>query len=151
LEEIEATSGVRKACVVAQTTQSFETLMQYVAAAIRKFSEVRVFNTICHATVLRQRESSAVARKTDVMIVLGGYNSANTRRLAEICRRINARTHHIETAAEFTEEMLAGTRCVGVTAGASTPPWIIDELVAKIREMWSGEEVEVERGPGTGR
>lgn len=150
LTEIEGASGVRKACVVAQTTQSFETLMQFAAAAIRKFSEVRVFNTICHATVLRQRESSGMARKTDAMIVLGGYNSANTRRLAELCRQINPRTYHIETAAELTGEMLDGTTCVGVTAGASTPPWIIDELVDKVQELWSGEEVEVAHGPGTG-
>ena len=143
LEEIRRAGGVRKAGIVAQTTQSFENLMQFVTAALRKFPEVRVFNTICNATILRQKESTAVAGKADVMIVLGGYNSANTRRLAEICKEINPLTHHIETADELPAELVAGAGCVGVTAGASTPQWIIDDLVARIREMWRGEEVDL--------
>ena len=143
LEDIRAGGGIRKAGVVAQTTQSFDNLMEFVSAALRKFPEVRVYNTICHATILRQRESTAVAGKADVMIVLGGYNSANTRRLAEICREINPRTHHIETADELSGGLVAGAGCLGVTAGASTPQWIIDGLVAKIREMWKDEAVDV--------
>jgi len=87
LADIRDTAGIRKAGIVAQTTQSFENLMQFASAAMKKFPEVRVYNTICHATTLRQKESSTVAGKADVMIVLGGYNSANTRRLAEICGR----------------------------------------------------------------
>ncbi len=143
LAAIRGAAGIRKAGVVAQTTQSFQNLMTFVSAALAKFPEVRVYNTICHATILRQKESTAVAGKADVMIVLGGYNSANTRRLAEICGEINPRTHHIETAAELSADLVAGTACVGVTAGASTPQWIIDDLVAKIREIWRGEEVGV--------
>ena len=143
LSDIRDTAGTRKAGIVAQTTQSFENLMKFVSAALAKFPEVRVYNTICHATTLRQKESTAVAGKADVMIVLGGYNSANTRRLAQICKEINPRTHHIETAAELSPDLVAGTTCVGVTAGASTPQWIIDDLVAKIREIWRGEEVGV--------
>jgi 4-hydroxy-3-methylbut-2-enyl diphosphate reductase len=143
LEEVRNATGVRKAGIVAQTTQSFENLMQFVTAALRRFPEVRVFNTICNATILRQKESTAVAGKADVMIVLGGYNSANTRRLAEICREINPRTHHVETADELPADLVAGADCIGVTAGASTPQWIIDGLVEKVREMWRGEEVGV--------
>ncbi len=143
LADIRKAAGVRKAGIVAQTTQSFENLMQFVLAALKKFPEVRVFNTICHATILRQKESTAVAGEADVMIVLGGYNSANTRRLAEICKGINPRTHHIETEAELPPGLVAGTSCIGVTAGASTPQWIIDGLVARIRELWKDEEVEV--------
>ncbi len=143
LADIRRAAGIRKAGIVAQTTQSFENLMHFVSAALKKFPEVRVFNTICHATILRQKESTAVAGKADVMIILGGYNSANTRRLAEICREINPRTHHIETEAELSPELLAGADCVGVTAGASTPQWIIDDLVGRIREMWNGEPIDV--------
>jgi 4-hydroxy-3-methylbut-2-enyl diphosphate reductase len=137
-------SGVRKVGIVAQTTQSFENLMQFVSVALRHFPEVRVFNTICNATVLRQKESTAVAGKADVMVVLGGYNSANTRRLAEICREINPRTHHVETADELPGGFLEGVSTVGVTAGASTPQWIIEALVARIRGMWAGEEIRVD-------
>ncbi len=143
LEEVRNATGVRKAGIVAQTTQSFENLMLFVTTALRKFPEVRVYNTICNATILRQKESTAVAGKADVMIVLGGYNSANTRRLAEICREINPRTYHVETADELPADPIAGAACIGVTAGASTPQWIIDGLVEKIREMWRGEEVDV--------
>ncbi|MGA6994471.1 MAG: 4-hydroxy-3-methylbut-2-enyl diphosphate reductase [Candidatus Deferrimicrobiaceae bacterium] len=143
LADIRRAAGVRKAGIVAQTTQPFDNLMQFVSAALKIFPEVRVFNTICHATILRQKESTAVAGKADVMIILGGYNSANTRRLAEICRAINPRTLHIETDAELSPGLVAEAACVGVTAGASTPQWIIDDLVGKIRGMWRGEQIDV--------
>ena len=107
---------------MAQTTQSYDNLMAFVAEAMKRFAEVRVFNTICNATTLRQEESTGLAGKADVMFVLGGYNSANTRRLAEICSVINSRTHHIETEEEVTRRMIEGASIVGVTAGASPPP-----------------------------
>lgn len=144
VEEIRAAVGIRKAGVVAQTTQSLEHLLDFVSEALRKFPEVRVFNTICNATALRQKESMAVASRADSMIVLGGYNSANTRRLAEICREINVRTHHVETAGEIDATMLEGVSRVGVTAGASTPQWIIEEVLRTLRDRWKGEEVVVE-------
>jgi 4-hydroxy-3-methylbut-2-enyl diphosphate reductase len=144
LSDLREDVAVRKAGVVAQTTQSFENLLQFVTGALRVFPEVRVFNTICNATVLRQRESSAVAEVADVMIVLGGYNSANTRRLAEICQAINPRTHHVETADELPLDAISDAATVGVTAGASTPQWIIEELVERLRENWAVEELAVE-------
>ncbi len=143
LADLREASGIRKMGIVAQTTQSFENLLQFVSVALRKIQEVRVYNTICNATVLRQKESTAVARKADVMVVLGGYNSAHTRRLAEICRESNPRTHHIETATELLPEALDGVSCVGVTAGASTPEWIIEELVERIRSIWQEEKIQV--------
>jgi 4-hydroxy-3-methylbut-2-enyl diphosphate reductase len=77
------------------------------------------------------------------MFVLGGYNSANTRRLAEICRAINPRTYHIETAEELTPKMVEGANVVGVTAGASTPQWIIDGLLESFKGLWGGEKIQV--------
>lgn len=143
LREIREATRIRKAGIVAQTTQSFDNLMQFVGEALRKFPEVRVYNTICNATILRQRESTALAGTVEVMIVLGGYNSANTRRLAEICRAINPKTIHIETAAELPADLVDRVETVGVTAGASTPQWIVDELVARIREVWRGDRIGV--------
>ena len=143
LSELREAAGIRKAGIIAQTTQSFEHLMEFVSVALKRIPEVRVYNTICHATVLRQKESTAVARKADVMIVLGGYNSANTRRLAEICKEFNRRVHHIETASELSPEVLSEVSCVGVTAGASTPEWIIEELVERIRAIWREEKIQV--------
>lgn len=143
LREIRETTRIRKAGIVAQTTQSFDNLMQFVGEALRKFTEVRVYNTICNATIVRQRESTALAGTVEIMVVLGGYNSANTRRLAEICRKINPKTIHIETAAELPADLVDRAETVGVTAGASTPQWIIDALVARIRDVWRGEKIGV--------
>lgn len=145
LDEIRRSrAGIRKAGIIAQTTQSFERLMEFVSVALKKFPEVRVYNTICNATILRQKESSAVACRVDLMIVLGGYNSANTRRLYEICREINENTLHIETAGELESGALDRADSVGVTAGASTPRWIIDGLLEAIRRAWTGHRLEVE-------
>ncbi len=143
LSELDAAKGVRKVGIVAQTTQSFEKLAAFVTAATKRFKEVRVFNTICDATTLRQGEATGLAGKVDAMFVLGGYNSANTRRLAEICREINPRTRHIEAPEELKPEMVEGAGSAGVTAGASTPQWIIDGFVDRLKEHWSGEETEV--------
>lgn len=143
VKEIRDATRIRKAGIVAQTTQSFDNLMEFVGEALRKFAEVRVYNTICNATILRQRESTALAGTVEVMVVLGGYNSANTRRLAEICRAINPNTIHIETAAELPAGLVEEVETVGVTAGASTPQWIIDALVERIRDTWRGEKIGV--------
>jgi 4-hydroxy-3-methylbut-2-enyl diphosphate reductase len=140
---LKGAKGVRKAGIVAQTTQSFDNLMAFVTTAMKRFPEVRVFNTICNATALRQQESTGLAGKADAMFVLGGYNSANTRRLAEICRAINPRTYHIETAEEITPKMVEGANVVGVTAGASTPQWIIDGLLESFKGLWGGEKIQV--------
>ena len=143
IPDAKAARGVRKAGVVAQTTQSFDNLMAFVSAAVKRFPEVRVFNTICNATALRQQESTALAGRTDVMFVLGGYNSANTRRLAEICKAINPRTHHIETEGELAPSMVEGASVAGVTAGASTPQWIIAGFLDRLKELWKCDTIEV--------
>jgi 4-hydroxy-3-methylbut-2-enyl diphosphate reductase len=72
------------------------------------------------------------------MVVVGGLNSANTNRLAEICRRAGAETHHVENAEELNPDWFEGADAVGVTAGTSTPDWVIDEVVAKLRAFTSG-------------
>jgi 4-hydroxy-3-methylbut-2-enyl diphosphate reductase len=118
--------------VVAQTTQSFENLRQVVEVCLEKSKELRVFNTICNATTVRQNEARAIARQADIMLVIGGFNSANTNRLAQICREIQPRTHHVETAEQIESAWFAGVSTVGITAGASTPRWIIDEVMDRV-------------------
>lgn len=124
-----------KVGIVAQTTQSFENLKNVVKECLMKGGEIRVFNTICDATAVRQEEAKELARKVDCMIVIGGFNSANTRRLAEVCKELLPKTHHIETAAELKPEWFTGVTKVGVTAGASTPMWIIDEVIERLKLM----------------
>jgi 4-hydroxy-3-methylbut-2-enyl diphosphate reductase len=122
--------------LVAQTTQYPEDYRKVIAKIVTgDFEEVRVFNTICNATVIRQEAAVALAGQVDIMFVLGGRNSANTNRLAEICRASGVETHHIETAAELDESWLKGKRIVGVTAGASTPGWLIEQFIARLQEI----------------
>lgn len=131
-EEVRKLPKMSKTAVVAQTTQSFENLRNVVDECLRRGGEVRVFNTICDATAVRQQEATELAQQVDCMIVIGGFNSANTRRLAEICSELQPRTHHIETAQELDPAWFEGVEKVGVTAGASTPKWIIDDVMARL-------------------
>ena len=96
-----------------------------------------MFNTICHATTIRQKEAVEIARKVECMIVIGGYNSGNTQRLAAICREIQPSTYQIETARELSPKWLAKKGKIGLTAGASTPSWIIKEVEREIRRLKS--------------
>jgi len=125
----------KKIGIIAQTTLPIEKLEDVVSACLTKASELKVFNTICNATSIRQKESAELARRVDVMVVVGGRNSANTRRLAEICRSIREKTYHIEVAEEIDLEWFSGAATVGVTSGASTPDWVINDAVTKIREI----------------
>ena len=126
---------MNKIGVVAQTTQSFENLKNVVCECLLRGGEVRVYNTICDATTVRQEEAKELAASVDCMLVVGGLNSANTRRLYEVCAEFQLHTHHIETAAEIDPAWFAGAKQVGVTAGASTPKWIIDEVMNKIEQL----------------
>lgn len=125
----------KKIGIVAQTTLPMEKFEDVVCFCLHKASEIKVYNTICNATSIRQEESAELARKVDVMLVVGGRNSANTRRLAEICRTIQPRTHHIEVSAELERGWFEGAGSVGVTSGASTPDWLIEEVVEKLSAM----------------
>lgn len=100
-EEVKRLPKMNKIGVVAQTTQSFENLKNVVSECLLRGGEIRVFNTICDATAVRQEEAKELACQVDCMLVVGGFNSANTRRLAEVCIEIQPRTYHIETAAEI--------------------------------------------------
>jgi len=117
--------------VVAQTTQSFENFREVVSALLEKCDELKVFNTICHATAQRQESAIKLAKRVDLMIVIGGHNSANTNRLTSLCKQY-VTTYHIETANEIDQSWFDGIKIVGVTAGASTPEWIVDDVIEKL-------------------
>lgn len=134
-DEVKKLPKMSRIGIVAQTTQSFENLRNVVSECLLRGGEIRVFNTICDATAVRQEEAKELAGRVDCMLVIGGFNSANTRRLLEVCAEIQPLTHHIETAAEINPDWFSGVETVGVTAGASTPKWIIDEVMDKIEEL----------------
>lgn len=116
--------------IIAQTTQSQDLLGEVVRQVVLLgISEIVVFNTICSATADRQAAAAALAERVECMFVLGGAQSANTRRLAQTCRRHNPRTRHLETYADLAPEMIRAARRVGVAAGASTPDWVVREFV----------------------
>jgi len=121
--------------LVVQTTQRPEALGEVAGALAERCRELRVFNTICEATVGRQESARQLAERVGVMLVVGGRNSANTARLREICEATGTPTHHIETADELNAAWFAGAERVGVTAGASTPEWIIRQVVSSLREV----------------
>lgn len=135
-----------KAGIVAQTTQTHEQLIHWVSAALEVFQEVRVFNTICSATTVRQRETVEIAKSVDAMIVIGGFNSANTKRLAELASTCNKNVYHLERTEQLRESMIAENQIIGISAGASTPDWAIGELIEHIKKEWGSENVEIVRG-----
>jgi 4-hydroxy-3-methylbut-2-en-1-yl diphosphate reductase len=125
----------RRVGVVVQTTQSLERLTAVVDALLPRVAELKVHNTICSATGKRQRSAEELAAQVDVMVVVGGHNSGNTTRLAEICRTVNERVHHVETAEELRPEWFEGAEVVGVTAGASTPDEQMRGVIEAIEAM----------------
>src|SRR3990172_7460303 len=121
--------------IVVQTTKSVDTLKKVVSDIIGTVKEVKVYNTICDSTSHHLKETAALATQTEMIVVVGGNNSANTTRLATLCRDMGVKVHHIETADEIEDNWLTGCSCVGITGGASTPGWIIDEVVEKLKIM----------------
>jgi 4-hydroxy-3-methylbut-2-enyl diphosphate reductase len=131
IEELKALDLNRKIGIVSQTTQEVEEFNQIVDYVKDKAKETKVYNTICSATRQRQEAAAELAKTMDLVIVIGGYNSANTVKLKDICSEITE-TKHIESADELKEEWFKGKQNIGITAGASTPEWVIEEVIDKI-------------------
>jgi len=124
-----------KVGIVVQTTQPLEALKKVLSHAIEYAKEIKVYNTICNSTALRLKETKEMAKNVDVMIVIGGKNSANTTQLAKLCRSLSVATYHIETSSEIKDRWFKGAKRVGITAGASTPEWIIREAEERIKDI----------------
>ena len=135
VEEVKRLGRWEKVGVIAQTTQSFGLFKEVIASVLEKSKEVRIFNTICQATTVRQKEATEIAKKVDCMIVVGGLNSGNTQRLSSICKEVQPHTYHIEKAGDLRPRWLTGRSRIGLTAGASTPHWIIKEVEDEIRRL----------------
>jgi 4-hydroxy-3-methylbut-2-enyl diphosphate reductase len=128
-----------KIAVMVQTTHKMEDFAKFVSNLMllgrdRNF-EMHVVNTLCHATTGQQEAAAALAATVDVMVVVGGKKSANTRHLKEVCEEQGTVAHHIEGADELDASWFTGIQRVGLTAGASTPDYSIDEVEARIREL----------------
>jgi 4-hydroxy-3-methylbut-2-enyl diphosphate reductase len=127
--------------IISQTTQSHSKFVEFINEVIKavlpNVKELRIVNTLCQETRKRQEAALELANSSDLMIVVGGHNSANTQRLAEVCSPL-VETHLIETAAEIKRDWLSGKQHIGVTAGASTPDEAIEEVVLKLESLAGG-------------
>lgn len=121
--------------VVVQTTQTFETLDDVLRGIRERGSEADLAQTICRATRQRQEAALQLAKRVDAMVVIGGRNSANTTRLAEICASQGTKTFHIESRDELQPAWFADCETVGVTAGASTPQYQVDEVIGELQKL----------------
>jgi small subunit ribosomal protein S1 len=119
--------------IIAQTTQPKEHFDNMVSLIKKRSGNVVEFNTICDATIKRQSAATEIARGVDLMLVIGDRLSANTKRLTELCAATGTETHQIQTVAELDDNWLSGKEKVGITAGASTPEWIIQDVLAKLK------------------
>ena len=124
-----------KVGLVVQTTQTAQNLAEVVASITPRVQELRVINTICAATSERQQAAATLANRCDCMVVVGGKNSGNTRRLAQICADACERTYHIEEASELQAAWFTDAHHIGITAGASTPQEHIERAVTRIKEL----------------
>lgn len=127
----------RRRAVLAQSTQDLELFEKAAAALVGSTKELQVYNTICDSTLTRQRSTIDLARRVDVMFVVGGRTSSNTAKLFKMCRRVRRRTYFIETAADIRPAMLKGAEKIGISGGASTPPEAIKEAADAIHASFS--------------
>ena len=134
--------------VVCQTTQSPEHFGKMLGAIGRGgFSELKVINTLCKEAIKRQKSAVELCKQVDIMFVLGGLESANTRRLAELCKKYNSETFHLQNWNELDKNILLGKNIAGVTAGASTPEWIIAEFVKNLEAFDNRNDVRANMEP----
>ncbi|MFY9141695.1 4-hydroxy-3-methylbut-2-enyl diphosphate reductase [Sulfuricurvum sp.] len=124
-----------KVAVVAQTTRKIEEYQEIVSRLMASHKEVRVFNTICNATFDNQDAVRKLAQQADVMIVIGGKNSSNTKQLHSISQEFCPDSYHIESQEDLQADWFKGKNFCGISAGASTPDWIIDDVIAKINAL----------------
>ena len=122
-----------KLCIVSQTTFNYNKFQELVEIFQKKGYDVIVVNTICNATEVRQKEAREIAQRVDIMIVIGGTHSSNTRKLYEICQKECERTYFIQTLDDLHLEIPKSAKLVGITAGASTPNNIIEEVQNYVR------------------
>ncbi len=124
-----------RVALVAQTTRKIEEYNKIINYLVPRHKEVRVFNTICNATFENQDAARDLAQRADIMIIIGGKQSSNTKQLYSICKSFCEDSYHIESKDELKKEWFENKKLCGITAGASTPEWIIEKVIGKIREF----------------
>jgi 4-hydroxy-3-methylbut-2-enyl diphosphate reductase len=134
-EEAEALRKTKRAGVVSQSTQTIENVQEIINIIMTKVFDLRFVNTICFPTKRNQSQIKELARQCDAMIVIGSFTSANSNRLTALAKERNERSYQVNCAEEIDPKWIEGVEAVGVSAGASTPDNIIDEVLTKIKEI----------------
>ncbi|PKM77045.1 MAG: 4-hydroxy-3-methylbut-2-enyl diphosphate reductase [Firmicutes bacterium HGW-Firmicutes-15] len=137
-DEAREYTGLKKLGIISQTTKDEKDFYAVVSALLLKSQEIRVFNTICSATRQRQESARVLCQEVDLMLVIGDQNSSNTQTLTRECQQTGVKTWQIQSAQDLKPEYLAGVNRVGITAGASTPDWIIKEVLDRMTEFDDG-------------
>jgi len=140
INDLDSLPAFEKAIIVAQTTQNIEFFEEVKKWANKKFPHYKIFNTICDSTSRRQAEVKRFAKSVDAVIVVGGHNSANTQRLSEIAKESGKPCYHIESEDELDLKALATAKNIGLTAGASTPNWIIKRVYRTLESSFFKKE-----------
>ena len=134
-QEARALPHFDKVNVVSQTTQK-ESVFYETAEEVKKHADIcQISNTICQPTKERQKETIECARSADLVIVVGGKHSANTARLAVLCKELSSAVQHVETEEEIDEKQVLQAEKIFITAGASTPEWVIDRVAQHVRDL----------------
>ncbi len=136
INDLDSLPAFEKAIIVAQTTQNIEFFEEVKKWANKKFPHYKIFDTICDSTSKRQAEVKRLSRSVDAVIVVGGHNSGNTRRLVEIARKSGKPSYHIESENELDLKALASAKNIGLTAGASTPNWITKRVYRSLESLF---------------
>jgi len=137
-EEARHLPHFEKVNIVSQTTQK-ESVFFETAEEIKKHADIcQVSNTICQPTKERQKETIELAKSADLVIVVGGKHSANTARLALLCKALTSAVQHVETETELDEKLIRNAKKIFITAGASTPSWVIDRVAERVKYLRAG-------------
>lgn len=134
-QELKSLRLREKVAVVSQTTRKFAEFMRIVEWLLSSSKEVRVFNTICNATGENQEAADELSREADIMLIVGGKNSSNTKQLFEICKTNCTDSFLVESAADIENRWFENKKLCGISAGASTPDWVISEVVERVGKI----------------
>ena len=136
IDDVKGVNQCKKIGFISQTTKNIFDFKKLACQLLEKTKELRIFNTICPATMERQQSISELSMQVDIMLVIGGKKSANTSRLAKICKNQGVKTYHIETKAQLRREWFTKDDRVGISSGASTPDYLTNEIIQQLEEWY---------------
>jgi len=143
IEEAKNLRKTKRAGIVSQSTQTIENVQEIVNILMNKVVDLRFINTICFPTKRNQEQIKELSEKCDVMIVIGSFTSANSKRLTDLSNQRNKRSYQVTCAVEIDEKWLEDCDTVGISAGASTPDNIIKEVIERVKEIGNVQEEEI--------